>query len=156
MTQSDKYITNHLGQIHKGDKKDFSTIGRYFSKNYSKLLPRNKEFSTVNLGCGTRHSLYSLKNFGYRNHIGVDISKGCISFCQKKKLVKKSQFFRLDIKRFLQKDNRQQDIWVFNPEIDLLGKIRQNFFNLLLRFLFSFHGGKITRILTKDIIITQK
>jgi 2-polyprenyl-3-methyl-5-hydroxy-6-metoxy-1,4-benzoquinol methylase len=123
MKQSDKYITNHLGQIHKGDKEDFLLMERYFSKNYLKFLPVNKKSLIADLGCGMGHFLYFLKNLGYKNYIGVDISKECIEFCQEKKLARKRQLFSLNVKMFLQKDNRQFDVIVMN---DLIEHIQKN------------------------------
>lgn len=45
-----------------------------------------------------------------------------------------------------------QDIWVFNPLVNLAGKLLQGFFNGLFRVLTLLYGRKTTRIFTKDII----
>lgn len=45
-----------------------------------------------------------------------------------------------------------QDIWVFNPLINVIGHIFQGIFNLIFRSLFLLYGRKTTKIFTKDII----
>lgn len=45
-----------------------------------------------------------------------------------------------------------QDIWVFNPLVNLFGKFFQGVFNFLFRSLSLLYGRKTTHIFTKDLI----
>lgn len=57
---------------------------------------------------------------------------------------------------FDQVEIRAQNIWVFNPLINLAGRALQGMFNLLFRALFLLYGRKTTTIFTKDIIAVAK
>mgnify|MGYP001025652012 CR=1 FL=1 len=122
MKQYNKYLSNHLGKIHQGDKKDFLLMEKYFSKNYLKHLPKNKQSSIVDLGCGMGHFLYFLKKNGYKNHFGADISQECVDFCRKKKLAKKTQLFSLNAEEFLKKGQQKFDIVIMNDLIEHIPK----------------------------------
>jgi 2-polyprenyl-3-methyl-5-hydroxy-6-metoxy-1,4-benzoquinol methylase len=235
MQQYNKYLSNHLGKIHRGDEKDFLLMEKYFSKNYLKHLPKNKQSLIVDLGCGMGHFLYFLKKNGYKNYFGVDISSECIVFCNKKKLTSKERLFCADVFGFFQKGKRKfdmvimndliehipkgeivpllglikkslndngkliiktincanpltgassryldfthttgfteeslsqalnmvgfekvticpQNIWIFGPIVNCLGKTGQGLLSLFFRLLFLLYGRKTTKIFTKDII----
>ncbi|MBW2662562.1 MAG: class I SAM-dependent methyltransferase [Deltaproteobacteria bacterium] len=49
-----------------------------------------------------------------------------------------------------------QDIWVFNPIVNGIGKLLQGGVNLLFRGLFLLYGRKSTTIFTKDIIVVAQ
>jgi len=51
---------------------------------------------------------------------------------------------------------RSQDIWVFNPLVNLVGRTLQGGLNLLFRGLFLLYGRKTTTIFTKDIIAVAR
>ena len=57
---------------------------------------------------------------------------------------------------FDQVEVRGQNIWVFNPLVNLVGRVLQGTFNLLFRALFLLYGRKTTTIFTKDIIAVAK
>ncbi len=240
MKQYSKYLSNHLGKIHRGDEKDFLLMEKYFSKNYLKHLPKNKQSLIVDLGCGMGHFLYFLRKNGYKNYFGVDISQECVDFCRKKKLIEKNQLFCLNAEEFLKKNRQKfdvvimndliehipkdeilplldlirkklktkgkliiktincanpvtgpssryldfthttgfteeslsqvlnmvgfekvtvypQNIWVFGPIINCLGKTGQDLLGLLFRLFFLLYGRKTTKIFTKDIVaVIQK
>lgn len=45
-----------------------------------------------------------------------------------------------------------QNIWIFNPIINLIGFFLQSIFNVIFRLMFLLYGRKTTKIFTKDII----
>jgi 2-polyprenyl-3-methyl-5-hydroxy-6-metoxy-1,4-benzoquinol methylase len=47
---------------------------------------------------------------------------------------------------------RAQDIWVFNPLVNLVGRLGQGLLNTLFRLLTLLYGRKTTKIFTKDLI----
>jgi hypothetical protein len=49
-----------------------------------------------------------------------------------------------------------QNIWIFNPIINFLGKLGQKALTLVFRILFLLYGRKTTKIFTKDIIVVAK
>lgn len=53
-------------------------------------------------------------------------------------------------------DVRAQNLWVFNPLVNLLGRTLQGTLNLLFRALFLLYGRKSTTIFTKDIIAVAR
>lgn len=57
---------------------------------------------------------------------------------------------------FDQIEVRPQDIWVFNPLINVVGRTLQGSLNLLFRGLFLLYGRKTTTIFTKDIIAVAR
>jgi 2-polyprenyl-3-methyl-5-hydroxy-6-metoxy-1,4-benzoquinol methylase len=57
---------------------------------------------------------------------------------------------------FDQIEVRPQDVWVFNPLINLVGRTLQGSLNLLFRGLFLLYGRKTTTIFTKDIIAVAR
>lgn len=71
----DKYITTHFGTIHEKEAGEFETYYKYFKKNYLKHLPESKESKILDIGCGMGHFLYFLEKEGYKNYLGIDISK---------------------------------------------------------------------------------
>jgi 2-polyprenyl-3-methyl-5-hydroxy-6-metoxy-1,4-benzoquinol methylase len=95
---------------------------KYFSKNYLKHLPKNKQSLIVDLGCGMGHFLYFLKKKGYKNYFGVDISAECIAFCNKKKLASKERLFCGDVFDFFQKGKRKFDMVIMNDLIEHIPK----------------------------------
>ena len=53
---------------------------------------------------------------------------------------------------FSEIEMRAQDIWVFNPVVNVVGKLGQWFFNSIFRALTLLYGRKTTKIFTKDLI----
>ena len=53
---------------------------------------------------------------------------------------------------FVALEMRAQDIWVFNPLVNFVGKSGQWLFNNLFRILTLLYGRKTTKIFTKDMI----
>ncbi len=122
MKQYNNYLSNHLGKIHQGDKKDFLSMEKYFAKNYLKYLPKDKKVKIIDLGCGMGHFLYFLKKNGYKNYFGIDISAECINFCNKKNLGSKENLFCGDVINFFQKEKRQFDVVMMNDIIEHIPK----------------------------------
>ncbi|MFH1088497.1 MAG: class I SAM-dependent methyltransferase [Patescibacteria group bacterium] len=70
-----KYISTHTayfsGEISLGQiKKQFPVWRRYFGR----FLPKDKNTTLIDLGCGTGGFVYWLQQIGYQNSEGIDIS----------------------------------------------------------------------------------
>lgn len=80
----DKYITTHFEAMHEREEGEFETYYRYFNKNYSKHMPKDKISKILDIGCGMGHCLYFFEKEGYKNYLGIDISKENIAFRREK------------------------------------------------------------------------
>lgn len=78
----DQYITTHFGKIHGRGDAEYETYYRYFKRNYLTHLPENKNSRIIDVGCGMGHFLFFLKNEGYKEYLGIDISRENIEFCK--------------------------------------------------------------------------
>jgi 2-polyprenyl-3-methyl-5-hydroxy-6-metoxy-1,4-benzoquinol methylase len=56
----------------------------YFRRHYAKLLPRDKSRAILDLGCGCGIYLRTLKEMGYENCWGIDISAEQVSYAKHK------------------------------------------------------------------------
>jgi len=70
------YVSNNIAHLFGEtsiatiEKQQFPTWKRY----YSKLLPENKHAKIIDIGCGSGGFVYFLKQLGYENSCGIDIS----------------------------------------------------------------------------------
>lgn len=62
------------------DYKRYEPYGRYLIRKH---LPTNKSIRIIDLGCGTGGYLYQIKNNGYSNISGVDVSVEQVAIAQK-------------------------------------------------------------------------
>ncbi|ACV63605.1 Methyltransferase type 11 [Desulfofarcimen acetoxidans DSM 771] len=53
-----------------------------FEKNYKRFFPSNKGAKLLDIGVGRGEMLSCMRNWGYENYIGVDISPSTIRFCK--------------------------------------------------------------------------
>lgn len=227
----ENYVSNQLGHLHRDD---YPLMSRYFHKNYGRFL-RGREERILDVGCGMGHFLYFLREYGFTNMVGIDLSQECLDHCQKQglglpgslhlagmedflsgqkaafdiivlndviehfpkdKIVPNLQLIKEALREggrviikvvnsanpitgsgsryydithtlgFTEESMAQvmrmagyprvqiipQDIWVFNPLINLMGKALQGICNFLFRVLNLLYGRRTTRIFTKDLI----
>ena len=86
---------------------------------YGKFIP-NKNVKILDVGCGAGYFLYFLKKEGYKNFLGIDLSKKEIEFC-KRNISKKVVF--ANVFNFLNK-NRNYDLIVMNHLLEHIEKKR--------------------------------
>ncbi|MBT4121039.1 MAG: class I SAM-dependent methyltransferase [Candidatus Magasanikbacteria bacterium] len=84
--QYDKYFSAGFVEFNQSDKSR-KVMSNMYEHNYAKFLPRDKESSVLDFGCGAGQGLSWLKDRGYKNYLGVDISKEAVEFCKAKKLL---------------------------------------------------------------------
>lgn len=101
-------------------KKMYKLQYKYFTRNYLKHLPINKDARILDLGCGIGEFIYFLRKKGYENIIGVDGSKENIECCRR--LQETAKFINDDIFSYLKRDNEKFDCIVFNDVIEHLTK----------------------------------
>jgi 2-polyprenyl-3-methyl-5-hydroxy-6-metoxy-1,4-benzoquinol methylase len=70
------YFTTHISK-RKGmpTREDFEARARQHSVVYGKFLPKDRNCSIIDVGCGTGHFIYWLKKRGYTRVEGIDISQ---------------------------------------------------------------------------------
>lgn len=73
----DNYLENAFGQREQAKFKFIQ-----FEQNYKKYFPVNREAKVLDIGIGRGEMLESVKRWGYRNYLGVDISSSIINFCK--------------------------------------------------------------------------
>lgn len=79
----DNYL-DHLKNFHSTIEKEEKKYRRYYDKNVKKSLPLNKDAFIVDLGCGMGHMLNYLRNAGFTNTLGVDISESNVKYLTEK------------------------------------------------------------------------
>lgn len=113
-----RYIDTHFGKHHKDAAGEMGTYRRYFGKNYSRFLPKDKNARILDLGCGMGHFLHFLKKEGYNNVVGLDIGKETVSYCRNNGFMVE----QVDLFKYLEKNNEPFDIIVMNDLIEHLSK----------------------------------
>lgn len=73
----DTYVENTLGE-----KKQAQFKFKQFEYNYKQYFPENLNAQVLDIGIGRGEMLTSMKNWGYKNYLGIDISKSTIEFCK--------------------------------------------------------------------------
>lgn len=73
----DSYIETAFGE-HKQAEFKFAQ----FEKNYKRFFPPNKNAFVLDIGIGRGEMLSCMKNWGYQNYLGVDISPSTVNYCK--------------------------------------------------------------------------
>lgn len=73
----DSYIKGAFGLYEQAG----STF-RQFEVNYRHLFPSDKGARVLDVGIGRGEMLTCMKNWGYKNYLGVDISPDTVNFCK--------------------------------------------------------------------------
>lgn len=121
-------------------KEAFKSVSESYAFFYKKFLPKNKKAKILDLGCGMGHFLNFLKDEGYTDFWGIDISKGQIDFV-KENITKNVEV--ADAFEFLKRERPYlfqviviNDVIEHIPKKDLLDFLRLIFSSLE-------NGGKI-------------
>ncbi|MCR8454597.1 MAG: class I SAM-dependent methyltransferase [Crenarchaeota archaeon] len=61
----------------------YREMARCYKRWYGPFLPEDRDARILDIGCGMGHFLYFLKEEGYRNFLGVDISREQVNFVRK-------------------------------------------------------------------------
>lgn len=104
----DKYLTSIYLAHHKTDPKYWPLSGYDYA--FAKLLPRDMTANILDIGCGTGEFLYYLKNKGYQDVIGVDVSAEAIALCNNNKINNAKLITNLE--KFLIQKNKYEVIFL--------------------------------------------
>lgn len=135
----DKYHSYFL-KSNAPTKEAFKAVSDSYAFFYKKFLPKNKDAKILDLGCGMGHFLNFLKEEGYTDFWGIDISKGQIDFV-KENITKDVEV--ADAFEFLKRERQYLfDVIVINDVIEHIPKKDlMDFLSLIYLSLKS--GGKI-------------
>jgi 2-polyprenyl-3-methyl-5-hydroxy-6-metoxy-1,4-benzoquinol methylase len=104
MNLKNKKISNRCSISDKSKSKSFDK--NYFKNFYLKKLPNKKNIKILDIGCGNGKYLNILKEFGFNNLFGIDISKQKIEIAKKSMPTVKC----IDAVKFLKKSNQKYDV----------------------------------------------
>src|SRR5450756_98215 len=68
------YVNTHYQPQQLLDRETYTKTGPFFERNYSLLLPTDRNSFILDIGCGAGQFLYFLRRRGYLNLFGVDTS----------------------------------------------------------------------------------
>ena len=112
----ENYITTQFESTHDlaNIKKEYKKFSVFIRHNFIKHFNGDKSNKIVDIGCGLGHMLAALKDLGYENSIGIDLSGECVQFC-------KNQGFsaeQSDALNFLEKQDSAFDVIIMNDIIE--------------------------------------
>lgn len=73
----EKYVEHAMGEYKQAEFKF-----KQFEINYQEYFPSDKNSNILDIGIGRGEMLSSMKNWGYKKYLGVDISPSTIKFCK--------------------------------------------------------------------------
>lgn len=125
----EKYLTTCFNVGSEYTKEEFEKYARDYDRVYSKLLPLNKEAKILDVGCGAGFFLHYLKQKGYTNYYGIDISLECAEFV-KNNVTERVEI--ADVFDFLKMKSNQFDVIIGNDVIEHIPKDKTlRFLNLV-------------------------
>ncbi|MEM1909046.1 MAG: class I SAM-dependent methyltransferase [Thermofilaceae archaeon] len=141
----EKYLSHHFIYCNLAGFTPLSLLEHYremarcYKRWYGPFLPEDRDAWILDIGCGMGHFLYFLKKEGYRNFLGVDISREQVNFVRKyitDKVVEADAF------TFLEGAPFQFDVIVMNDFLEHIPKVRVlSFLSLVYRSLKE--NGKV-------------
>jgi 2-polyprenyl-3-methyl-5-hydroxy-6-metoxy-1,4-benzoquinol methylase len=79
----DEYFESTYKHCNNLTPKHYEKMAEEFDTLYAGIVPRDKKTSFLDIGCGTGQFLYYLAKKGYRDFLGIDVSRQQIDYCKK-------------------------------------------------------------------------
>lgn len=99
----------------------FEEMATVYDLNYGKILPPvSSNPKILDIGCGMGHFLYYCNQKGYKDFIGIDISKEAVEYC-KEHITNNVELIE-DLNQFLSKNPCIYDVVVMNDVIEHIPK----------------------------------
>ncbi|MCX6740485.1 MAG: class I SAM-dependent methyltransferase [Candidatus Parcubacteria bacterium] len=95
-------------------------MAQTYEWNYKNFLPEDKKVAILDIGCGLGQFLSWLKEKGYKNFLGIDISEQMLNICKQNVTDKVEEISSLA--EFLRNKNNIYDLVVLNDVIEHLPK----------------------------------
>jgi 2-polyprenyl-3-methyl-5-hydroxy-6-metoxy-1,4-benzoquinol methylase len=135
----DEYFEAVFRHSNKFTEKEYIDQSRNLDLIYKDYLPEDKEAKIVDIGCGGGHFIYFLKNKGYTNFMGVDISQQQVEFVKKQFDVDVAHEDAFD---FLSQNKDEFDLIVAHDILEHIQKDRAIEFLKLIKFALK-PGGQV-------------
>jgi 2-polyprenyl-3-methyl-5-hydroxy-6-metoxy-1,4-benzoquinol methylase len=130
-----KHVVYHCGP--PSHKSLIKCIG-LFRHYYRRFLPSNKDAAILEIGCGKGEFLYYLRQEGYQNILGIDLSSEQIAVAENLTLPVQN----IDCVHFLENDQRQWDLIVARHLVEHFSKIEALYLTYLIYERLN-SGGRI-------------
>lgn len=80
----DQYLSTSFSETNKLEAglDNIKHIASTYDWNYKSVIPTDKNIKILDIGCGLGQFLYWLKQNGYNNYLGVDVSQEMLDFCK--------------------------------------------------------------------------
>ncbi|MBU1086343.1 MAG: class I SAM-dependent methyltransferase [Candidatus Omnitrophica bacterium] len=105
--QYDEYFEAVFRKSNKFTEAEYLDHAKNFDRAYNAYMPKNKDAKILDVGCGGGHFLYYLKDKGYNNFTGIDISAQQVEFCKQKI---KTEILNVDAFEFLGQHKEEFDL----------------------------------------------
>jgi 2-polyprenyl-3-methyl-5-hydroxy-6-metoxy-1,4-benzoquinol methylase len=140
------YVSIHTSFLY--GKTSIDAIKRQFpvwKRYYGRFLPEDKDAKILDLGCGNGGFVYFLQTLGYKNAIGLDISKEQIELANKLGI---KNIFQSDLKEFLSEKKEIYDVLFARDVIEHFTK--DEIFEILIIIFSSLKKDGIVLIQTPN------
>jgi len=117
----DSYLNSYYKDFNDLSIGGYERSAKFYNSFYREFLPEDKNAEIADLACGAGQFLYFLENKGYKNYLGVDISRQQIEFCKKMSI---NRVEEADAFIFLEKHKNEFDWIVLNDFIEHIKKER--------------------------------
>jgi len=115
----DEYLETSYKQGNILSLKQFQMACDAFAIDYQEIMPKDLDSVILDFGCGVGHFLYFLKQKGYRNFYGVDISAQQVDYCRKNITDKVQEINGID---FLKSNNNRYDLITAHDVLEHISK----------------------------------
>jgi len=119
MREYENYLNVHDGIANKFDQAVFLKKARSYDRIYSRFLPESREACILDIGCGTGLFLCYLRQCGYKNYYGIDVSKENIGFVRQN-ITDKCE--HVNVLEYLQSKEESFDVVVMNEVLEHISK----------------------------------
>lgn len=113
------FVSKHWKYIHVFSKAEYDFHSKLYACIFKTHLPGNKDAAIMDAACGAGHFLYFLKQQGYRNIQGIDISAEQLEMAKEMGV---SEVTRADLFKYLPDHPKQYDMVIANDLIEHLNK----------------------------------
>src|SRR5215813_10504113 len=77
-----RYVSTHFESTKLTNLVSYQDYERFYKETLTRFIPEEKDAHLLDIGCGTGHLLYFLKNQGFINHFGIDMGREQVEICR--------------------------------------------------------------------------
>jgi 2-polyprenyl-3-methyl-5-hydroxy-6-metoxy-1,4-benzoquinol methylase len=91
-----RYVSSHYYYRALTIDQEYAALAPFYERNFRALLPTDPHTAILDIACGTGHFCYYLRQAGYTNITGIDLSPEMVAACQARGLSSVAQGEALD------------------------------------------------------------